>query len=34
MRFNRFEEFADLIETEVIETEHLEFVSLESESMQ
>jgi hypothetical protein len=34
MRFDRFEKFADLMKTEVIEIEHLEFVPLESENMQ
>ncbi len=33
MKFDRFEEFADLMKTEEIEIEHLEIESLESESM-
>jgi hypothetical protein len=34
MRFDRFEEFADLMKTEVVEIEHLEIEPLENESMQ
>jgi hypothetical protein len=34
MRFDRFEEFVDLMKTEVIEIEHLEVESLENKSMQ
>jgi hypothetical protein len=34
MRFDRFEEFVDLMKTEKIEIEHLEIESLENESMQ
>jgi hypothetical protein len=34
MRFDRFEEFADLMKTEEIEIEHFEIKSLENESMQ
>jgi hypothetical protein len=34
MKFNHFEEFPDLMKTEVIEIEHLEIEPLEDKSMQ
>jgi hypothetical protein len=34
MRFDRFEQFDDLMKTEEIEIEHLEIESFENESMQ